>query len=152
MSNFRTALTHLSNLDVMGVSSNYDIDALPENPGRAQLPLLLVLPIKKQEDGIFQESGGAFEAIAFSDGARTISVRVTHLLLLAPVGQSRGLRSHLPDLVTLMDNYFTALGADVDLGGMLLEAASVKVEPEIFKMGETSYYGCAFRHRWLLEV
>lgn len=149
---FRDALTALSALSVTGIARNYDIDALPENPGRASLPLLMVLPIERDTDSLFQEQGGGFQAVAFSGGGRTVTCRVTHLLLIAPVGQSRGMASHLPDLVTAMDAYFSALATDVDLGGLLLEPARVRVEPGIFPVNGTEFYGCAFRHTWLLAV
>lgn len=149
---FRDALTTLSQLSVAGVAHNYDIDAVPDAPARAQLPALLVLPIDLQEDRLIQERGRGFQAVAFSSGARTVTYTVTHLLLVAPIGQGKGLRAHLPALVTFMDAYFAALAADVTLGGALLEPASVRVEPGVFPIGSTEYYGCAFRHTWLMKV
>jgi hypothetical protein len=77
---------------------------------------------------------------------------VTHLLLVAPVSLGRGARSHLPTLIDLVDAYFTALGANVTLGGALLEAARVRVEPGIYRYGGADYHGCAFRHTWVIQV
>lgn len=152
MATFRTALTNLSSLSVTGVVKNYDIDAVPDEMSRTQLPALLVLPGETQDDELFKERGRGFEAIAFSSGARTVTYTVTHLLLVAPVSAGRGMRSHLPTLVTLIDNYFTALAANVTLSSALLEPARVKVEPGAFTHGGIEYHGCAFRHTWLLQV
>jgi len=54
--------------------------------------------------------------------------------------------------VNLIDNYIAALAADVTLGESLLAPARVSVEPGIFTYGEREFYGCAFRHTWLLET
>jgi hypothetical protein len=152
MATFRTALTNLAALAVSGVVRNYDIDAVPDEFSRTQLPALLVLPGETRDDELFKERGQGFQAIAFSSGARTITYTVTHLLLVAPVSAGRGMRSHLPTLVTLIDNYFAALAANVTLTSALLEPARVKVEPGVFTHGDIHYHGCAFRHTWLLQV
>jgi len=149
---FQTALANLAALHVPGVAQHYGIGQVPESPGRAQLPALLVLPIDTQEDGLFRERGQGFEAVAFADGVRTVTYTTTHLLLVAPAESGAGLRTHLPTLVTLIDAYFAALAADVRLGDALLEAAHVRVEPGLFPLGGVTYVGCAFRHTWLLEV
>jgi len=60
--------------------------------------------------------------------------------------------AYLPRLVNLIDNYIAALAADVTLGESLLAPARVSVEPGIFTYGEREFYGCAFRHTWLLET
>jgi hypothetical protein len=152
MATFRTALTNLAALAVTGVVRNYDIDAVPDEISRTQLPALLVLPGETQDDELFKERGQGFQAIAFSSGAKTVAYTVTHLLLVAPVSAGRGMRSHLPTLVTLIDNYFAALAANVTLSNALLEPAHVRVEPGVFTHGDISYHGCAFRHTWLLQV
>lgn len=149
---FRTALTHLAGLSVSGVAHNYDIDAVPETAQRGQLPALLVLPIELQEERPFQERGKGFQTVAFSSGVKTVTYSVTHLLLVAPAAQSKGIRAHLPALVDRIDSYFAALAGDVTLGGALLEPASVRVEPGVFTFGGVDYYGCAFRHTWLIQA
>lgn len=150
---FRSALTELASLSVAGVSANYDIDAIPERVNRGQLPVLLVLPIDYgQERRLFQERGAGFEAIAFSDGARTVTVLVTHLLLVAPMVSGQGMRQHLPVLIDLIDSYFSAFASAVTLDGALLEPARVRVEPGTFTYGGVAYYGCAFRHTWVVPV
>jgi hypothetical protein len=152
MTPFRSALTNLSALSIVGITHNYDVDAVPDILSRAQLPALLVLPGETQENELFKERGKGFVAIAFSSGARTVTYAVTHLLLVAPVMAGTGKRSHLPDLIDLIDAYFAALGADMTLSGALLEPARVKVEPGTFKYGDVAYHGCAFRHTWLIQV
>jgi len=152
---FQTALTNLAALDVAGVAHNYSIAQIPESLGRAQLPALLVLPLmpeEAQEGALFSETGSGFEAIAFADGARTVTYSLTHLLLIAPIGSGAGIRSHLPALVEGIDAYFEALAADVRLGDSLLEPAQIRVEPGILPVGGVSYAGCAFRHTWLIAV
>jgi hypothetical protein len=152
MTLFRTALTSLSNLSVTGVSNNFDLDVVPDDLSRAQLPALLVLPVEIEEDALFKQRGIGFEAVAFGSGPRTVTYTVTHLLLVAPVSAGRGLRSHLPLLIDCIDDYFAALGADVTLGGALLEPTQVRVEPGVFKHGDIDYHGCAFRHTWVMAV
>jgi hypothetical protein len=149
---FRSALTHLAALSVSGVAHNYDVDSVPDDLSRVQLPALLVLPIEIQDNSLFKERGEGFQTVAFSGGPRTVSSVVTHLLLVAPVEAGRGLRTHLPTLIDQIDAYFTALGADVTLGGTLLEPAHVRVEARVFQYGHASYVGCAFRHIWRLSV
>lgn len=153
MGAFRTALTSLASLSVSGVVNNYDVDKVPDDLSRAQLPALLVLPGDTEaERQLSKDPGKGFEAVAFSSGARTASYSLTHLLLVAPVGSGKGLRSYLPTLIDLIDAYFTALGATVTLGGALLEPARVQVAPGIFRHGSGTYYGCALRHTWIIQV
>jgi hypothetical protein len=152
---FRDALTELASLSVTGVTTNYDVDALPVKLNRGQLPVLLVLPIENESTAqrrLFSERGDGFEAIGFASGVRTVTYTVTHLLLVAPVTSERGLRDHLPGLVDLIDNYFTTLATTITLGGRLLEPTQVKVEPGVFAYDETRYYGCAFRHEWVVQL
>ncbi len=152
MATFRTALSNLSDLSVTGVTHNYDIDDLPEILNRAQLPALLVLPGDTQDDRLFKERGEGFHAVAFGDGAHTVSYAVTHLLLVAPVEAGSGQRSFLPTLIDLIDVYFETLADDILLDDALLEPPRVKVEAGQFQHGGVEYYGCAFRHLWLIEV
>jgi hypothetical protein len=152
MSTFRTALTNLSTLTVTGVLHNYDVDAAPDSLSRAQLPALLVLPTNIPDVRMFKEHGEGFQAIAFANGAHTITYSVTHLLLIAPTTGGNSARRHLPTLVDLIDHYFAALKADLTLDGALLEPAEVGVELGIYAHGDTKYYGCAMRHTWKLEV
>lgn len=151
MGSFATALNKLSALLVTGVKHNYGISAVPDTVSRAQLPALLTLPLVARE-GLFPDRGVAFEALAFSDGARTVTYTLTHLLLVAPVTQGKGMRSSLPPLVDLIDAYFAALSDDVMLDGALVHPMRVRVEAGVFEHGETRYYGCAFRHEWVIQA
>ncbi len=152
MTPFREALTALAGLTVSGITHNYDVDSIPDSLARPQLPALLVLPLEVNDEPTTKGRGKGFEAIAFSSGARTVTYVVTHLLLVAPTETGRGLRSHLPKLIDLIDAYFTALSADVTLGGKLLEPARVHVEPGGYSYGGITYHGVAFRHTWILQV
>lgn len=152
---FRSALEQLAALDVPGVGVNYPLEAVPESLSRGQLPALLVLPVEPRRDNaspLFYDRGAGFETLGFSEGARTVTYTVTHLLLAAPVGAGSGIRTHLPALVDLIDGYFAALGTAVTLNGTLLEPARVRIEPGVFVYGEGEYYGCAFRHTWVVAV
>lgn len=149
---FRTALTGLAALTVAGVTHNYDVDVAPERLARAQLPALLVIPGETPDERLAKERGRGFVAIAFSSGARSVEFSVTHLLLTAPVNSGTGARSHLPNLIDLIDAYFTMLGSNLTLSGALLEPARVRVEPGLFTYGGIAYHGCAFHHRWLIQV
>ncbi|MCA0457857.1 MAG: hypothetical protein LCI00_28080 [Chloroflexi bacterium] len=148
----RTALTRLASLSVPAVTHNYDVDALPESLNRVQLPALLVLPITPPATRLTRSTGEGFQSIGFSGGPRTVTVAVTHLLLVAPIVTGRGSRSHLPNVVDLMDAYCLALAADPLLDDTLLEPAHVQIEPGDFTYGHATYHGCAFRHTWLIQV
>jgi hypothetical protein len=146
-----TALTNLAALTVPGINHNLAVGSLPEQVARTQLPILLVLPGGLPE-GKPQPPGEGFSALAFSNGSRTATVQVTHLLLTAPVAAGRGAASHLPTLINRVDAYLTALANDVTLGDALLEPARVRVEPGQFTYGGVIYHACAFQHEWLIEI
>jgi hypothetical protein len=148
----RAALTRLASLTVSGITHNYDVDAIPDSLNRVQLPALLVLPITPHSSKITRISSDGFESIAFSSGPRTVTVTVTHLLLVTPIETGRGTRSHLPGVVDLMDAYCTALAADPLLNNTLLEPTRVKLEPGDYPYGHATYHGCAFRHTWIIQV
>jgi hypothetical protein len=149
MPTFRSALTALATINVGGVLRNYDIDALPNTIERAQLPALLVLPGSSQ--ALDLEGGEGFRPIAFSGGARAVTYNVNHLLLVSPAVGRGGARSHLPQVVDLIDAYIAALAPNLTLGGELLEPARITVEPAIIPYGGISYHGCTFRHTWVIE-
>ncbi|MCY3572974.1 MAG: hypothetical protein OXG92_14140 [Chloroflexi bacterium] len=152
MASFRAALFQLAAMQVTGVRNNYDLDALPERLQTAQLPALLVLPIELQEQRFFREWRDSLGISAFRGGIKQTNYAVTHLLSLSPRESGLGIRSHLPQLIALIDNYMAVLALDSSLGGKLRLPAEVSVEPGIFAYGEREFYGCAFRHRWTLEA
>lgn len=152
MATFRTALTTLSNLSVTDVQNNYDVNALPDHLSPPQLPALLVMPIDVLDDRLFQDEGQGLQTVAFSGAGKTVNYTVNHLLIVAPTNRGVGIRSHLPQLVTLIDNYMSALAADVTLNDALIEPAHVQVEPGIYPIGKDQFYGCAFRHSWVLDL
>ena len=148
----RAALTRLASLSVSGVSHNYDVDSIPDSLNRVQLPALLVLPITPPTSKITRTSSDGFQSIAFSGGARTVTVNITHLLLVAPLEAGRGVRTHLPKVVDLMDAYCAAIALDPLLNNSLLEPAQVHLEPGDYPYGHATYHGCAFRHTWIIQV
>ena len=152
MATFRAALTKLAALDATGIRNNYDLDTLPESLHSAQLPALLILPIRLREKRLFREPFDSLGESAFSGGVNTVVYTLTHMLLAAPRQSGLGMRSHLPQLVTLIDNYINALAGDVTLGGALRLPAEIAAEPGVYEYGEREFYGCAFRHRWTLEA
>lgn len=151
MGAFADALSELAGLTVSGVHTNFALDAVPEELSRAQLPALLTLPLVRQKYR-YPDRGEGFETLAFSDGLRSVTYTVTHLLLVAPVTNGLGLRSALPELVALIDAYFAVLSASVTLNGTLLYPPKVRVECDVFKHGTTDYFGCAFRHEWVVRA
>lgn len=152
MATFRTTLSALAALNVPGAAHNYDVDTIPNTLNRAQLPALLVLPGKPTPQSPATPPGIGFEAVAFGGAGQTVTYTVTHLLLVAPVDAGHGARSHLPMLIDLIDAYFTALGADVTLGGSLIAPAEVRVSPSIYTHGGIAYHGCAFVHQWVISL
>src|ERR1044071_966394 len=97
----RAALTRLASLTVPGVTHNYDVDTIPDSLNRVQLPALLVLPITPPTSKMSRTPGEGFQNIAFSSGPRTVTVNITHLLLVASTEAGRGVRTHLPRVVDL---------------------------------------------------
>ena len=152
MAQFRKALSQLTQLSVAGIRNNYDIDQLPEALHSPQLPALLALPIELERERIFQQREDSLQLAAFSGAAKSVSYRLTHLLLVAPVDAGLGLRTHLPLLIDLVDSYSAALAADITLGDRLQLPARVSIEPGVFSYGGGEYFGCAFRHIWLLAA
>ena len=152
MATFRAALSNLSALRVAGVPNSYDIDELPNTLASPQLPALLVMPIEPAASRLFKEPAAGLQMVSFSGSARTVQYAVTHLLLAAPTDSGLGIRSHLPPLIALIDSYMAAVGADVTLGQALLVPARVGVDPGVFRLDAREFYGCAFRHIWLMEI
>lgn len=152
MTTFHTALDRLAALTVTGVAHNYAVSAVPDTLTRAQLPALLVLPGMLDDTHRLRERGEGFHALAFSNGARTVTYTVTHLLLVAPVESSTGSRAHLPRLVDLIDTYLAALSNDITLNDALTEPARVEVQPGTFTRGGVRYHGCAFHHTWHMDI
>ena len=152
MATFRAALTQLSIMNIAGVRNNYDLAELPNTLHSAQLPALLVMPVELDRERLFRRREDSLQTAAFSGSAKTIYHSATHLLLVADRQAGLGIRSHLPRLIDLIDSYTAAISADVTLGETLLAPARVSVEPGIYNYGEHDFYGCAFRHSWLLEA
>ncbi len=152
MATFRTALSNLSLLRVSGVRKNFDIDELPNQLVAAQLPALLVLPLELEKERLFKERQDGLQTVTFSGSAKTAYYSLTHLLLVAPTEQGLGMRSHLPQLVGTIDAYLATIAADLTLGEALLVPARIGVEPGVFPFASHTYYGCAFRHTWLMEI
>lgn len=148
----QAALAQLAGLSVSGVAHNYAVDMLPDTLSRVQLPALLVLPGRVEPGGVAPVVGDGFQANAFSGGAQTLTCGVTHLLLAAPVSSRLGRRTHLPEVVALIDNYCAALAADSTLNATLSEPAAVRIEAGVFTYGGVVYHGCAFDHTWLLTI
>ena len=152
MAKFRAALSQLAQLHVTGIRNNYDLEALPETLHKAQMPALLTLPIELDRERLFQQREDSLQVAAFNGAAKAVTYRATHLLLVAPTAAGLGMRTHLPSLIELIDNYTAAIAADITLGDTLLLPARVSIEPGSFSYGDREYYGCAFRHVWLLAV
>lgn len=152
MASFRAALSNLSFMRVSGVRKNFDIDELPNSISVAHLPALLVLPLELEKERLFSERKEGLQSVTFSGNAQSVYYLLTHLLLVAPTEKGLGLRGHLPRLVGLIDNYVAAIAGDLTLGEALLVPARVAVEAGVFAYDEREYYGCAFRHTWMMEI
>lgn len=152
MATFRAALSNLSLIRVSGVRNNFDIDELPDHIAAAHLPALLVLPLELEKERLFKERKEGLQTVTFSGNAKSVYYSLTHLLLVAPTDKGLGMRGHLPKLISLIDNYVGALSADITLGEALLAPARVTVEAGTFAYDASDYYGCAFRHTWMMEI
>ena len=113
-------------------------------PGQPLLPARTIIVFRVQSMPICRAAVRLTSA--------TVTVTITHLLLVAPTEAGRGVRTHLPKVVDLMDTYCAALAADPLLNNTLLEPTHVQVEPGDFTYGHTTYRGCAFRHTWTIQV
>lgn len=147
------ALDALAALTVPGINAHFAIDSLPNRLERAELPALLVLPLDVSESRrLFRDRSEGFESLAFSGGERTLTVLVTHLLLVTPVMVDAGLGAQVPRLVTLIDAYFTALGGNITLGDTLRQPPRVRVEAGEVTYGGVRYIGCNFKHEWVIGL
>lgn len=151
MSTFADALAALAALPVSGVTASFAIEDLPEQPDRAQLPALLIVP-SDRIDRLFPARGEGLTTLAFGSAAATFTAPVSHLLLIAAQDSGMGSRQHWPRLVAIVDAYFAALKADPLLGGTLAEPPHVRVDAGTVDYGGVRYIGAAFRHLWTLEV
>jgi hypothetical protein len=145
----RTALTNLAALSVSGVSHNYDVDAMPEQIARGQLPCLIVLPVV--DEGRTKRFGDF--KLATPNAAKGLVVHVVaHVLLYAPAGVGKGARGNFPGLVDLVDNYATAIRANPNLGGALFKPTSYVVSLEGVTWAGVRYFGARFWHTLVVQV
>lgn len=150
MGTFQDALAALAALEIPGVARHYALDDVPDRLLRPQLPALIILPGDLPERRTLGERGGGLGAIAFAGAARTVELRVTHLLLVGAVESGFGAQSHLAQVVALIDAYLEVISADLRLGDRLLEPMQISIEPGEFERGGGRFHGAAFRHRWLI--
>lgn len=146
---FRSALTALSQVSVPGVLHSYDVDAVPEKLSRASLPVLIVAPTL---DSARRRKYGEFGIATPSGSTALVNYLVTHLLLYTPVGAGKGVRSSLPGLVDLVDNYASALRANAKLGGVLFTPTTYTVYIAPTAYAGCLYYAAQFWHVFTIEV
>ncbi|MBN1679579.1 MAG: hypothetical protein JW966_04755 [Anaerolineae bacterium] len=144
MGQLATALDNLANVAVSGVTS-YALDETPEALTGAQLPALVILP------ELAGESPG-LEPNPFSAGHGTLTVRVTHVLLLSPVMAGGGLRGALPVLAAAVDDYAEALAADPTLDGALPVPLHFSLAAGVVVYAGIDYHGVRFTHTWTLHL
>lgn len=134
-----TALTNLAAVTVSGVTS-YALEETPNALTRAQLPALVILP----------ELGGdspGLEPSLFSAGDGRLTIRITHLLLIAPVAGGV-----VPELAALIDTYAAAMAANPTLSGALPVALRFQVRAGVVRYAGIDYHGAAFTHTWTLHL
>ncbi|MBN2303075.1 MAG: hypothetical protein JXQ72_01270 [Anaerolineae bacterium] len=144
MGTLATALDNLTAIPVSGVTS-YALDEMPDSLGSAQLPALVILPEVGGE-------GPGLEPSGFTAGDGELTVRVAHVLLLAPVTEGLGLRGTLPALADAIDTYVEALAGNPTLDGALLTALRCTVRAGVVRYGGIDYHGATFMHTWTLWV
>jgi hypothetical protein len=139
-----TALTNLAAVSVSGVTS-YTLGETPDSLSRAQLPALVILP----------ELGGdspGLEPSLFSAGDGHLTIRIMHMLLIAPVAGGVGQRGVLPALADLIDTYAAAMANDPTLSGALPLALRFQVRAGVVRYAGIDYHGAAFTHTWTLHL
>lgn len=143
------ALNALAALPISGVNV-YGVGALPQTLQRADLPALLVLPLALSDLPLLPSDG--LTAATFEQGSAHAQISVTHLLLLTTTEAARPLRATLPALVVYVDAVLAAYAADPLLDDALAEPLRAHAELGVYRWGTDPFYGCAFRHRWLLRI
>jgi len=143
------ALNALAALPVPGVSA-YGVGALPPTLERGTLPALVVLPLSLPELPLLPSAGLGLGT--FAQGSAYAQISVTHLLLWTTREAAQPLRLTLPALIASVDDVLSAYAADPLLGDALAEPTQVRVELGQFRWSTSEYYGCAFRHVWLLRL
>lgn len=145
---WRTAFSNLAALDVAGVATSYDLDALPAVIPTANLPALY--PAFPAGGGSAAQDAPGLSTLTYDGAAWRAVLHVDHVLLWSPAGGGPGESGVLPGLVAALDAYLTALSADGTLGGALhepLEVLRVQVGQE--DRGGVRYLAARFRHRWV---
>lgn len=151
MGDFGAALAALAELEVEGVRVHYAIGESPAQVDSAALPALLILPTERGGRRLGVQGDG-FSMVTFGETGATYSVEVTHLLLVCPEAWGISTWAALPTLAGLIDGYFTALRADVLLGGALKYPPNVEVSMGVWPYGAGTYVAAAFRHVWTVGV
>jgi hypothetical protein len=118
-------------------------------------PATLVLPCLVAVPEI-EEDNNQWQALANSGGAPEFSFTLEHLLLAATVAESIDFSALIPDLVTLLDNYFVALKARpyfrVDSNPATHYAPMTQYRLEKLALGQTQYHAWRFRHELRLNL
>jgi len=145
---WRTAFTNLANIAVTGVTTRYDLNGLPNSLPSADLPALApafpggVGTVAGEEEGL--------SILTYDGSAWRSTLVVDHILYWQPSWSDAGLHTVLPDLVTAMDNYLSAVKANGRLSGVLSEELQVtRIEPGVYEYAGVRYYGVRFRHEWV---
>lgn len=150
---YASALAALGTILIPGVRRHYPASALPGILTRAGLPALVLLPGEGEDAAPpFARRGEAFETLALSGRPREATAHALHLLLIARETQGAGRTYALGQLAALTDAYLNALAADPLLSGCLVRPTTFTVEQGVFGYGGRRYYGCRFRHTWLLRI
>ncbi len=143
------ALNALAALPISGVNA-YGVGALPAVAQRATLPALLVVPFDLPDLPLLPSDG--LSAATFEQGSTHAQISVTHLLLLTTTEAAQPLRATIPALIAAVDAVLAAYAADPLLGDALAEPMRVRAALGVYPWGVSRFYGCAFRHQWLLRL
>ena len=144
---WRTAFTNLATISVTGVTTSYDLNALPNALPAANLPALA--PYFPEEGGSISQNQHGLATLTYNGAVWSAALYVDHVLYLAPAWSEAGLSEALPSLVTAIDNYLTALAAQGTLSGALSsELEIIRVQPGIVDYAGVKFYGVRFRHLW----
>jgi hypothetical protein len=144
---WRDAFTNLAAISVAGVTTSYDVDALPNTLPAADLPALA--PAFPDALGVLAEGEQGLSTLTYDGGVWTAVLYVDHVLYWSPAWSEAGLSEALPDLIDAMEAYLAALSADGTLTGALdAELTITRVLPGIVEYAGVKFYGVRFRHLW----
>lgn len=124
-------------------------EAKDATPSTLVIPCLVAVPE-------IEEDNNQWRTLAVGGGAPEFSFTLEHLMLCAAVANNIDFSAILPNLVTLLDNYFVALKARPFFRAETNPATHYPPQTEYrlekLTLGQTQYHAWRFRHELRLNL